>query len=265
MTDYIPFKDGKEIEWLELNLLKTGRPMSKAIITSLSNDKEEEIVTSWISELMLRSSILNEPYYEFNGGTISPLLNWEKIPEYFLCLYFDYFGASGNLNGTKLFEKISAIALQNFIGGEIYTLGFPSAMNLNSYLDEIADKCNEKRGIQAHSDYKDDGVDVICYKTLGDKRSSNLYVLLQCAAGIHWNKKKSIELDRWCTYIFWYRKNIITSISTVEYIQEDKWQKNTSDYGMILDRTRINNLYYNNIDSTLQKEVSEWCTTLDIV
>ena len=47
---YIDFKSGREIEWLELNLLKTKMPLSKAKICSLSGE-DEVVVDEWISIL----------------------------------------------------------------------------------------------------------------------------------------------------------------------------------------------------------------------
>jgi hypothetical protein len=44
-------------------------------------------------------------------------------------------------------------------------------------------------------------LDVLCYKTFDDK-SSNLYVLLQCAAGNNW-KSEPIHIGRWTTCIYY--------------------------------------------------------------
>jgi hypothetical protein len=257
--DFLPHSLGKEIEWIELNLLRKFTSISKSTILSILQDTaDEDTVDSWISELELRNSMLTKPYYEFEGNTITPLLSWQDCPEYYLCLHFACYGASKDTVGTRLFERISAIALKNFIGGEVYALGFPNEGNLNTHLDEIALKCFETRGMQANSDYKDDGVDVICYKSFNDNKSSNLYVLLQCAAGIHWKTKKTIELDRWSQYIYWTRKNIITSISTAEHVKKSQWEKSATDFGIIMDRTRINNWYINAIDADIRNEAIDW-------
>lgn len=260
MSEYISFKKGKEIEWLELNLLRTNRPMSKSLITDLATGIEEEEIDSWLNELKNRSYSYSNPFYEVQRNRISPLLTWEQIPEYYLCVYYSFFGAADASNGTKLFEKISAQALKNFIDGEVYALGFPEGKGLNSYLDEIAKLCNEQRGMPANGSYKDDGVDVVGYKLFADNRSANLYVLLQCAAGIHWKTKKKIELNRWTNYIIWFPENIISSISTVDYVTTKEWEKQASSFGLLLDRVRIyNSLYKTSIDENLRKDVLEWC------
>lgn len=258
--EYIDFKAGRELEWLELNLLQTGRFMSKSKISTISGEEDEDVVDSWISELEKRSSAYRDPLYEVENNIIRPLKVYSDVPEYYLCVYYSFYGAADNSNGTKLFEILSAYALKNFIDGNVYVLGFPANKNLNSYLDELATRCLEERGLQASPDYKDDGVDAIGYKTFDDGRSGNFYVLMQCAAGIHWTKKKAINLGRWTNYIQWFNTNIICSISTVDYINQKDWSKRVSDYGMIFDRLRIYNfLYKSEIDVSLRADTLAWC------
>lgn len=264
MSKYFEFKKGREIEWLELNLLKSGDSISKSLIIGLAEGyfEEEELekeVDGWIRTLELRNSLYSISYYEVNHNKITPLLTWLDIPEYYLCVYYSYFGAKDATVGTKLFEKISALSLKNFIGGDVFSLGFPEGKGLNSYLDEFVNYCFEKRGIPADGDYKDDGVDVIGFKLFSDKRSANLYVLQQCAAGIHWRTKNKIELNRWSKYIFWYPECIILSIATVDFVSQREWEKRSSTYGMLIDRVRIyNTLYQDIVDESLRIEVLEW-------
>jgi len=258
--DYI---SGKEIEWLELNLLLTKRPLSKAEIMTLSDIDDGEMIDSWLSEIEIRSKLYKEPLYEVKNNRIIPLFSWEDKPEYFLCVYYSYFGASYKSGGTKLFEKISALALKSFINGEAYIFGFPASLPFNESLDEIANICFEERMTQASGSYKDDGVDAVIYKLFEDNKSSNLYILLQSAAGNHWNTKKPISLQRWTNYIAWYASNIITSIATVDYVSKSKWDKNSSTYGMLIDRLRIYNfLYEYEIDAELRTEVVNWCKNI---
>jgi hypothetical protein len=176
-------------------------------------------------------------------------------------VYYSYFGAADATSGTKLFEKISALALKNFIDGDVYSLGFPAGKGLNKYLDEFIDFCFEKRGVQADGDYKDDGVDVIGFKLFEDKRSANLYILLQCAAGIHWRTKKKIELNRWTNYILWFPECIVSSIATVDFVSQHDWEKQNSSFGMLIDRVRIyNTIYQKDVDLNLREEVLTWAT-----
>ena len=257
LTDRI---EGREVEWLELNLLSTGNRLSKSTFVSLGNIENESELDGWLTELERRNTFFKNPIYEFEGNLVRPLYKWHEIPEYFLCVFFAYFGASNNSYGTKLFEKISAHALRNFLDCEIYVLGFPEGKNLNEYLDEISENVHEDRGTQAHPDYKDDGVDVIGYKIFGDNRSGNMYVLLQCAAGVNWTTKHSIPVQRWTKYIDWYDSTIILSISTTEFVTTRDWFKRVSTYGIVFDRSRIYNyLYSKDVDVELKTDTTTWC------
>lgn len=259
MSKFIGFKDGKEIEWLELNLLQNNRSISKSEIISVSG-YEEQYVDSWLSTLQTREAFYKKPFYEVRQNKLYPLFSWEERPEYFLCLYYSFNGANDYSGGTSLFERISAQALKNFINGEVFTFGFPAGAGFNNNLDRIPNLCFETRNLRAASTYKDDGVDVLGYKLFEDQRSSNLYVLLQCAAGKHWAKKKPINMNNWVNYIIWYPDNIIQSISTVEFVQQDIWDKRTSTFGMLFDRLRIYNfLYEKEIEPILRQEVTDWC------
>jgi hypothetical protein len=260
MATNIDFKQGKEIEWLELNLLKNNKPISKSQILNLASGVDEDDVDSWLSELANRSILYKNSIYTVFNNRITPNYSWKEIPEYFLCLFYSFYGANDYSGGTSLFEKISANALKNFINGDIYTLGFPAGKNFNAHLDEISKYCNEQRNMPSAHTYKDDGVDVLGIKSFGDNRSSNLYVLLQCAAGKHWMNKKPISLNRWTNYIVWYPENLIQSISTVEYVEQSDWIKHSSTFGMLIDRLRIYNfLYTTQVDIDLRLEVKQWC------
>ena len=264
MSNLIEFKKGREIDWLELNLLRTGEGISKSLITTLANDYFDESdlereVDGWLRELEHRNSLYSKPFYKVENNKIIPLVTWQEIPEYYLCVYYSFFGASDNTNGTKLFEKISAQSLKNFIDGIVYTLGFPEGKGLNDYLDEFVGLCFEKRGILANSDYKDDGVDVIGLKLFNDNRGANIYVLLQCAAGVHWKQKDPINIGRWNKYILWYQECIVSSISTVNYVDKRSWEKQSSKFGMLIDRVRIyNSLYKYDVEHALRAETISW-------
>ncbi|WP_298136172.1 hypothetical protein [Flavobacterium sp.] len=259
MSEYIGFKAGREIEWLELNLLKNKTSLSKSTICSLSGE-DETIVDEWISILESRINLYKQPIYSILNNRITPNYSWDEIPEYFLCLYYSFNGANDYSGGTGLFEKISAQALKNFLNGEVFILGFPAGKSFNNYLDDIGSVCFEDRILPAHYSYKDDGVDVVGYKSFNDKRSSNLYVLLQCAAGRHWTAKKAIVMNRWLKYFKWYSDNLIQSISTVDFVENEKWEKHSSTFGMLIDRLRIYNfIYEKNVDPALRLEVINWC------
>ena len=74
MSEYIGFKAGREIEWLELNLLKNKKSLSKSTICSLSGE-DETIVDEWISILESRINLYKKRsqlfsfHYKLNSGS----------------------------------------------------------------------------------------------------------------------------------------------------------------------------------------------------
>lgn len=265
----IPFKPGKEVEWIELNMLCYGKPLSKASLITLSGEEKEEEVDEWLTELDHRITAMgsSQAPYRITNGRVVATKSWKDVPEYFLCAHYSYRGAGDATNGTKLFERISGRAMEHFLSGQHIALGFPSSKSFNAQLDEIARVSREPRHLVADGKYKDDRVDVFAYKLFGDNRPANLYILMQCAAGIHWRNKRDINLERWTNYIQWYQKQIILSMATTDVIENDEWNHQASEYGLLFDRLRIYRCLYGSghVDLGLRKDVLEWCKKHSVV
>ena len=95
-----------------------------------------------------------------------------------------------------------------------------------------------------------------------DKRNGQLIVLMQCAAGWHWIKKKPIPLPAWGHFIHWNPNTTIQSIAIAEVVELTKWQNTVDEYGIIFDRARIVRCLYadkSKLDAELRKEIIDWC------
>jgi len=120
MSKLLGLKESKEIECIELNLLLNKKTLSKSEIITLGDSINEENVDDLITKFEIRSVLYRDELYRIQNNRISSNRTWHEIPEYFLCLYYSYYGADDNSGGTKLFERISAEALKNFIIGLQY-------------------------------------------------------------------------------------------------------------------------------------------------
>jgi hypothetical protein len=180
-----------------------------------------------------------------------------------MCLFFSYSGGAVNINGTKLFERLSQQVLKSYLCGEAKVLGFPNNGNLTTQLNELAEKLYESRGNRDPDPHdKDSGVDVVGWKPFHDEKNSQLIVLMQCAAGWNWRTKKQVPLPTWAQYIHWNFTTTIQSISIAEIIELKKWQKITDEYGLVFDRARIVRCLYSTtfvIESGLRDEIIAWC------
>jgi hypothetical protein len=107
-------------------------------------------------------------------------------------LLFSTHGAGNAQIGTKLFEQLTKSCIDFFMACDSINFGFPSGVSFKDQLDSLASLCNEERRDNPRSADKDRGVDIVACKTFDDSRNSNIYLLLQCAAGANWNDKSVI-------------------------------------------------------------------------
>jgi len=258
-------------DWLELSILYDERAISKAKIISLFSDNnkhdQEQTIDSALSELERRQAMMGNspPFCIENNAIKRSTYTWEDIPEYVMCLIFSLQGVKKikeDDDGTKLFERVSKDAVKFYLGGEAIVLGFPSEDRLNQQLKELAALTNEKKS-EARSPLstdKDKGVDIIAWKSHKDGRSNQIVLLIQAAAGYHWNLKKPISEIAWSEFMFWSAK-FVRGIIIATTLDEIKFVKARDDYNMIFDRVRIYRalMYEGTRDTSLSEEVKVWC------
>jgi len=263
-------------DYLELSAIFNNKSISKSQIMNLLEDsgvisaaedenKEylETIVDSTLNEMKRRQQLFGKDSpYLVDSNRIIPQIKWRDFPELVMCLIFSIKGAErkkGKDDGTKLFEKISKEVAKNYISGDAELIGFPNKKSLKDQIEDLAKKMNEKIGLKTpKSTDKDCGVDIIAWKSHNDKRSNQVVLLLQCAAGIHFNKKRDIPEKKWKDFINWsadFCKGIIIPI----VVQEDEWDS-VREYNLIFDRIRIyKSLIGKRYKYELKKELIKWC------
>ncbi|NND25035.1 MAG: hypothetical protein HKO00_03325 [Flavobacteriaceae bacterium] len=227
------------------------------------------LITDVLAELSRREFMMGEgsPFRIDKRGVIRRNgYVWEDIPEYVMCLIFSLQGVKkikGDDDGTKLFERIGKDAVASYLDGEAIVLGFPNDTGLNQQLIDFSVASNEiksKDRNPANTD-KDKGVDIIGWKSHMDRRSNQIVLLIQAAAGYHWNLKKAISKNAWRDFILWSAPFNI-GIIIVSTLDEIKFGKARDDYDYVFDRIRIFiALYKKNliIDEELRKLVHAWC------
>jgi len=256
-------------DWIELSVIYQNKIFSKARIYSVLNnsgdDIEEAMVDSIVSELIRRGELYGDASpFVVEGKCIKPRLKWKKRPEMAMCLIFSIRGVKkkkGKNDGTKLFERLSREAARSYLNGEAEVIGFPDNEKLKTQIENISLNACEVTGKRCPAPQdKDKGVDIIAWKPHGDKRSNQIVLLLQCAAGINFEQKRSISLLAWNEFINWavppLQGIMIPSIPT-----NDEWIKIRDYYYLIFDRVRIYRAIYKNpiLNKNLRKEIFTWC------
>jgi hypothetical protein len=274
MIDLIDIEDVAIIsDWVELNVIHSNEPISKAKLISLledngfANDVDydgDSLFESVIQELQRRQTLYgNNPPFSVENNIVTPQNAWNERPEYFMCLLFSYWGAANAGVGTQLFERISNLVLKSYLNGKAITLGFPNEGDLPGQLDHIAQTlCEDRAAINPPTAAKDRGVDVIGWLECEDSRKGQVILLMQCAAGGNWRLKKRVMLDVWSQYINWNYYTTVPSLSITELVADNSWSEAVVQYGVVFDRARIFKYLYKPtvvIDAALRQAIVDWC------
>jgi hypothetical protein len=190
--------------------------------------------------------------------------------EYEICLLFSLYGAS-NLTGSKpkLFERMTAEAIARHLGADFFVFGWPVLPDVESEIgarvQQVAQKLRERFIEAPGTRYKDRGVDIICWKPFPEpdfekRRSGQLVVLSQCAAGHDWRgKTRELPMRSWHQYIRW-ANDPLPAFAVPCVIAEDLWHDiNREVGGLVFDRVRlVNHLSEGVQEPGLRVELEEW-------
>jgi len=260
-------------DWIELFILCDSNKLSRSkldrILRSNGVYDNNVLIDDILTELKRRQNMMGENssfIIDENDIIKRNHYTWEDIPEYVMCLIFSLQGVKkikDDDDGTKLFERISKDVIASYLDGEAIVLGFPNNIGLNNQIIEFAKKSNEIKSqdrLPVTTD-KDKGVDIIGWKSHNDGRSNQVVLLIQAAAGFHWNLKKPVSKNVWRDFIMWSAPFNI-GIIVASTLDEIKFSKARDDYDLVFDRIRIFiSLYKKNleIDNALREAVKEWC------
>jgi len=261
-------------DWLELELSLGEPSFSKSKVSSIIRDASGiEPIESFASDvwrhLRGRVALYSTPFFEIQGDLV---LRGENVAasrlEYQVCLFFSLYGAS-YLTGSnpKLFERMSAEAIGRHFGGPVFVFGWPVLPDVQTAIAERVKQVSEllrERFVEAPgSRYKDRGVDFISWKPFAEpdhanRRSCQLVVLSQCAAGHDWRKKtRELPIASWRQYIHW-ATDPMRAFAVPCVIREDLWHDVAREVeGLVFDRIRIVNQFPQGVEDTDLREALE--------
>lgn len=251
-------------DWVELYVANDRDELSKAALASHieassgSEPTESDINSVW-QEMEYRLSLYGEtPPYEVEGDLIVSTIDWQDIPEYMTCIIFSLEGnAEEPGRGGVLFERITCESIRNYIQGEALIYGHPERLTVR----ELAYKMNEEFNCEPPLVRNDRDLDVVAWKPFGDRKGSQVVMLVQCAAGHNWKgKMKDLNLDAWCRYIFFGSTPIrgfsIPSIISDRAILSEIYL----DAGLLIDRARLYKYLVNETPAdNLRDDLNTWC------
>jgi hypothetical protein len=258
-------------DWIELILATQERQLSKAAFSAAiegnsGTEASEIFISSVWRELDYRRSLYSSSYYAVGERTVESRLKTHAPSEYLLCLLLSLFGVQGNAQlPGKIFERLTREAIKHYLGGKAQVFGWPfdkmegdEETLIKQKVRKLADELSEKFYETPAPRFKDRGLDVVGWIPHIDKRSGQIVILLQCAAGHNWVDKLPVPLEAWCQYIHW-ASNPIKAFAVPCVVGERVWHEISKDKGVLFDRIRIMNLLADGIeDKELNDALYEW-------
>ena len=254
-------------DWVELEIASGEASMARSKLVSIT-DGDESFVSGVWRELERRQVRYTTPIFHVGNDEVTKT-DALVLPEYVACLLYSLYGVSEeHRTDPKLFERMTAEAVKNYIQGEAFIFGWPvmdgQDANIGLRVKAVASQTREKFVERPAGRYKDRGVDIIAWKPFDDHRNneyrtSQLVILSQCAAGADWRGKTGqLPYRSWLRYIHW-ACNPVTSFAVPRVIPDDLWHDISEEAGILFDRIRLVNLLPNGVTNPeLRAAIETW-------
>lgn len=174
----------------------------------------------------------------------------------------------GNIDGTKLFERLSAEIAISFFGEnsnvDVFGTSKADGRSFRTKLESISKRIGEGGRIHENNGYQpqDDNIDVIAWKGFSDKKVSQIIAFGQCKTGTSWQDQLSeLNSDYFCKT--WFSEQpVITPLRMffcAQYFPNEIWRPRANVAGLVFDRFRIIDYLPERIDKQLFLEIGQWC------
>jgi hypothetical protein len=256
-------------DWVELAVAVSEQVLSRTRISRFieqqtSSEPDDAFLADVWRELSAREKLYAGRPFTVDSVSVETCAGFAaKIP-YMACLLMSLLGAGRRAGKSpKLFERLSAVAVKRYLSGDAVVFGWPVQVGRHSSIKdrvrELAERLNERFAEAPRAEYKDRGVDVVGWKPFEEKRSNQIIILLQCAAGQDWRTKTTeLPIGSWEQYMHWAR-NPIPAFAVPSIISDAQWHDISREAGILFDRVRIINLLsYEALDKSLEKELARW-------
>ena len=263
-------------DWIELELAAGELQLSKTKVASIVEsvggaEPGEPFLTDVWRHLEERERQYSQRFFRCEGDLVHRALDGPAPSEYIACLLFSNYGVSDEYRSDpKIFERLVAIAIKNYLRGKAFVFGWPVLADVQADIalrvKDVATAAREKF-VEAPSErYKDRGVDVIAWQpfeehSAGEHRSNQLIILAQCAAGANWRQKTGeLPYKSWTQYIHW-ACDPVQGFAVPRVVPADLWHDISRESGILFDRIRIVNLLTGGVqEDELDSEIREWVT-----
>jgi len=263
-------------DWVELELSLGEVFFSRSRVSSIVRDSSgtepgEAFISDVWRHLYARHQMYALEFFQIEDDLVvrNDSVSNARL-EYEICLFFSLYGASIQSGSKpKLFERMTAEAIAQHIGGPFFVFGWPVLEDIETAIAarvrQVAELLRERFAEAPADRYKDRGVDIICWKPFAEpdfdrRRSGQLVVLSQCAAGHDWRKKtRELPMKSWTQYIHW-ANDPVPAFAVPCVILDDMWHDiNREVDGFVFDRIRLVNHLSSGVQQPgLREDLEEW-------
>jgi hypothetical protein len=249
-------------DWLELTAVVAADGDASAgdaerELTRLNCSNYESLLGNVFTEIDRREQAAGD-FYAFERGKTSIKVRQpaKDFGTYFFCLCLSSLGWTLRKNAPNnpwlLFERVSALAAESYLGGEVMIFGTSSRLGtkarnvFRTNVDSLATVLREGSGFGPTKTFstKDSHLDIVAWKPFADRRSSQIVLFGQCAAGADWRAAKLTELDPDVFWDQWFlRTKVSTLIRTVfvphRMFDDEEWKLRATAARLLFDRCRV--------------------------
>ncbi len=256
-------------DFFELHCWKTGRTSHSDVSHALTpldendysggvpeHDRAEEVVGRAIHEIEQRRSTCGRryPFALERGGLLRVDVSDEYAIVYLYLLLATRLNMArdrlqADIDGTLLFEKLSAEAARAYFGSRAESFVFGTASGSEAFPDKVNVLCQRLQegfgydGLAGTGDrHKDGKLDVVVWKPFRDNREGKLIGFGQCKTGTHWKDPLTqLQPDMFCR--LWMRQQPVfvpvRMFFITEAIGELGWREHATHAGLLFDRCRV--------------------------
>ena len=153
------------------------------------------------------------------------------------------------MDGTLLFERLSAEAAKEYFGARAKSLVFGTAVEKTGFADKINELCielNEGEGFRnpnyALPTEKDGKLDVVVWKHFSDGLPGKLVGFGQCKTGTNYRDSLAqLQPDAFCKK--WLQSQLALTPVRIFFVSEalsrSRWNSDAVDAGLLFDRCRL--------------------------
>jgi hypothetical protein len=270
-------------DWLEITALMAADGDASAgdaerELTRLNCRNCESLLGNVFTEIGRREEAAGG-FYGFERGKSSVKVrdSAENYGTYLFCLGLSSLGWKLRRNAPNnpwlLFEQVSALAAESYLGGEVLIFGTSSRVGkkaknvFRSNVNALAVALREGEGFGPTKTFstKDSRLDIVAWKPFSDRRSSQIILFGQCAAGADWRTGKLTELDPDVFWDQWFlRAKVSTLIRTVfiphRMFDDEEWKLRATAARLLFDRCRVTAHAHEKVNSIgLKDRLLECC------